>query len=93
MLCEGRRADCAYLRRTLELTDGNLSRNLSRLEEAGYVRVEKVVEGQRVRTWLSATRAGHAALRAEVAALREIIAGLDTPVRRQRTRRPLTGPA
>lgn len=93
VLCEGGRADFAYLRNTLELTDGNLSRNISRLQEAGYVRIEKMAEGRRFRTWLSATPAGRAALNAEIAALREIIAGLDAPPVRQRARQPLTGPA
>ncbi len=73
VLCEGGRADFAYLRDTLELTDGNLSRNLSRLEEAGYVHVDKVLEGRRPRTWLAATQSGRAALNSEIAALREII--------------------
>ncbi len=89
VLCEAGRADFAYLRETLELTDGNLSRNLSRLEEAGYVRVEKVLEGRRPRTWLSPTRAGRAALDAEVTALREIIARLDAPRSARPARRPL----
>jgi len=92
VLCEGGRADFAYLRETLELTDGNLSRNIRRLEEAGYVRVEKVIEGRRLRTWLSATRAGRQALDTEVTALREIIAGLDSPPGRRQARRPLTEP-
>ena len=92
VLCEGGRADFAYLRATLELTDGNLSRNISRLEEAGYVRVEKVIEGRRPRTWLSATRAGRAALDAEVDALREIIASLQASAVRQRAHRPLADP-
>jgi DNA-binding MarR family transcriptional regulator len=93
VLCEGGRADFGYLRNTLELTDGNLSRNISRLQEAGFVRIEKMAEGRRSRTWLSATPAGRAALNAEIAALREIIAGLDAPPARQRARQPLTGPA
>ncbi len=90
VLCEGGRADFGYLRETLELTDGNLSRNLSRLKDAGYVRVEKAVEGRRPRTWLSATPAGRTALDAEISALREIITGLDSPVTRRRAKRPLT---
>lgn len=57
------------------------------------MRIEKVIEGRRPRTWLSVTRAGRAALNAEVAVLREIIAGLDAPSARQRARRPLTEPA
>ncbi len=93
VLCEGGRADFAYLRDTLELTDGNLSRNLSRLEHAGYVRVEKVLEGRRPRTWLTATRAGRAALDAEVAALRELITGLHAPSTRHVGPRPLTDSA
>lgn len=89
VLCEAERADFAYLRETLELTDGNLSRNLSRLDEAGYVRVEKVLEGRRPRTWLSPTRAGRAALDAEITALSEIIARLDAPLGARPARRPL----
>ena len=73
VLGEVRRADFAYLRDTLELTDGNLSRHLAVLEEAGLVRVEKTFEGKRPRTWISATPSGRAALAAEVAALREIV--------------------
>jgi DNA-binding MarR family transcriptional regulator len=92
VLCEGGRVDFAYLRETLELTDGNLSRNIRRLEDAGYVRVDKVIEGRRPRTWLSATRAGRQALDTEVAALREIIARLDSPPARRQAPRPLTEP-
>jgi DNA-binding MarR family transcriptional regulator len=93
VLCEGGRADFAYLRATLELTDGNLSRNISKLVSAGYVRIEKIAEGRRSHTWLSATPAGRAALNAEIAALREIIAGHDAPATRRPARQPLTGQA
>lgn len=93
VLREGGRVDFAFLRDTLELTDGNLSGNLSRLENAGYVAVEKVFEGRRPRTWLSITRAGGAALDAEVAALRELLAGLDRAPAPRRGYRPLTDPA
>lgn len=93
VLCESGRADFVYLRDTLELTDGNLSRNLSRLQDAGYVRIEKVFEARRSRTWLSATPAGRAALGAEVAALREIIAGLDAAPARGQRGRPLADSA
>jgi DNA-binding MarR family transcriptional regulator len=84
VLCEGGTADFTYLRDTLGLTDGNLSRNLSKLQDAGYVRIDKVIEGRRSRTWLSVTRAGRAALRAEIAALQEIIASLQASPQRQR---------
>jgi len=64
-----------------------------RLEHAGYVRVEKVLEGRRVRTWLTATRAGQGALDAEIAALSEIINGLNTRSPRRIGPRPLTDSA
>jgi len=77
VLGEADRADFSYLRDALELTDGNLSRNLQVLEEAGYVAIEKTFEGKRPRTWVSATKSGEQALAAEVAALRELIGGVE----------------
>ena len=73
VLAEAKRVDFTYLRETLGLTDGNLSRHVQVLEEAGLVEVAKTFEGKRPRTWLSATRRGRQALAAEVAALREIV--------------------
>jgi DNA-binding MarR family transcriptional regulator len=83
VLCQGGRTDFSYLRDILDLTDGNLSRNLSKLEDAGYVRLDKVIEGRRPRTWVSATRAGRAALSAEIAALQEIIASVQPSPKNQ----------
>lgn len=39
-------ADFLYLQRETELTKGNLSAHLSKLEEAGYVAVEKTYKGK-----------------------------------------------
>jgi len=74
---EVERIDFVSLRALLELTDGNLSRHLTTLEEAGYVTQEKGYEGRRPRTWIAITRAGREALAAEIAALREIVAAAD----------------
>lgn len=73
VLSEARRADFGHLREALELTDGNLSRHISVLEEAGLVEVEKGFEGKRSRTWVMATKAGRKALREEIAALQALI--------------------
>lgn len=78
VLEEAGRADFAYLRDALGLTDGNLSRNLGVLEEAGYVAIDKLLDGRRARTWVSATDAGRAALAAELRALRELLDGIGT---------------
>ncbi len=77
VLAEVERADFSFIRRALNVTDGNLSRHLQVLEEAGYVEVSKAFEGKRPRTWVSATRHGRAALGAEVAILRELVARYD----------------
>lgn len=77
VLSEASRADFGYLRDSLALTDGNLSRHIAVLEEAGLVKVKKGFEGKRPRTWVQSTRRGRAALEAEMTALRELIARVD----------------
>jgi DNA-binding MarR family transcriptional regulator len=77
ILSEDRRADFNYLRDTLELTEGNLSRHLQVLHDAGYVRIDKTFEGRRPRTWVSLTRDGKGAFAAEVKALRLLIERFD----------------
>lgn len=73
VLAESRRADFGYLRRTLKLTDGNLSRHLQVLEAARLVEIEKVFEGRRPRTWVRATPQGRKAFSAEVATLQALL--------------------
>jgi DNA-binding MarR family transcriptional regulator len=84
VLAEADDADFAYLKESLGLTDGNLSRHLQVLEAAGYVRIDKTFEGRRPRTWVGATKAGRAAFAAELAALRDLIAGAEQPTITQR---------
>ncbi len=67
------RADFTYLRDNLGVTDGNLGRHLDVLYEAGYVEIAKTFEGRRPRTWVTITRPGRKALKAHIAALREMI--------------------
>lgn len=67
------KADFGFLRDLLELTDGNLSIHLQKLEEAGYVDIEKVFEGRRPKTWVSITVEGHSAFSAHVDALAKIL--------------------
>lgn len=67
------RADFRFLKDSLGTTDGNLGRHIQVLEEAGLVEVTKVFEDRKPRTWLSTTRQGREAFRAEVAALRELL--------------------
>jgi DNA-binding MarR family transcriptional regulator len=72
-LDEGDKADFVFLRDLLELTDGNLSVHLQRLEEANYVAVEKTFEGRRPKTWVEVTLEGRDAFAAHVNALECLI--------------------
>ncbi len=65
------------IRDDLGTTDGNLSRHLSALHDAGLVVVTKTTT-QGARTWVSMTPDGRAALRKEVAALRTMLDHVDT---------------
>jgi DNA-binding MarR family transcriptional regulator len=73
ILAAAGRADFAYLRDNLEVTDGNLGRHLEVLNDAGYIEIAKVFEGRRPRTWVSITKPGRRALKTHIAALRQMI--------------------
>lgn len=66
------KAEFAYVRDLVEITDSALSKQVSRLEEAGWVTVEKGQAGRRPRTWLHLTGEGLALYRRHVAALTAI---------------------
>ena len=54
-------ADFTYLMRETALTRGNLSVQLTRLEDAGYITIAKAFVGRTPRTTASMTKAGRAA--------------------------------
>ena len=53
-----------FIQRTLDLTGGNLTIHLRKLEGAGYVAIRKEFEGVKPRTWVRATPAGRRAFAA-----------------------------
>lgn len=73
VLAEAKRADFGYLKTTLGLTDGNLGRHLQVLADAGLVKLDKVFEQRRPRTWVTITKAGRTALAAEIDILEDLI--------------------
>ena len=62
-------ADFKFIRDTVGLSDSALSKQLTTLEEAGYVEIRKGFVGKRPRTSARLTRAGRAAFELHVAAL------------------------
>ena len=57
-------ADFIFIMGQLGLTWGNLSAHITKLEEGGYVTVEKGFKGKRPQTMLSLTRQGRKAFQA-----------------------------
>ena len=61
LLCGVKECDFLYLLHETEMNKGNLSSHLSKLEEAGYVEIEKTYRGKVPMTLLRLTRAGRTA--------------------------------
>jgi DNA-binding MarR family transcriptional regulator len=89
---EAKRVEFGYILKTLELTAGNLSGHLAILEDAGLVRTTKGYAGRRPRTWVSITRPGSVALRAEIDTLRAIVLRVDGATRLQPKADPRLAP-
>jgi DNA-binding MarR family transcriptional regulator len=66
-------ADFLYLQRETGLTKGNLSSHLARLEEAGYLTIEKTYKGKLPLTICRLTEAGRAAYVQYRIALRQFL--------------------
>lgn len=69
-------ADFIFLKNQTGLTWGNLSAHLSKLEEAGYIEVEKSFMGKRPNTELRLTTAGRQAFKAYRSRLQQLLNGL-----------------
>jgi DNA-binding transcriptional ArsR family regulator len=74
LLARVEEAEFAAVRNIVEVSDSVLSKHLSALGEAGYVRLRKAAMDGRQRTWASLTRAGRKAFASHMAALHELVA-------------------
>lgn len=71
-------ADAVFLRNMTDFTWGNLSSHLRKLEEAGYVAIEKSFKGRKPRTAIALTDKGRTALRGYRAAMLRSLEPLDS---------------
>ena len=69
----GNEVEFAYLRDLLGVTDGNLGAHLRKLEEAGYITVNKTFVERKPRTFLAANDTGRKVFQEHVKALEEIL--------------------
>jgi DNA-binding MarR family transcriptional regulator len=66
-------ADFIFLMNQTNLTWGNLSAHISKLEEAGYLTVKKTFKGKRPNTLLRLTSTGREAFRDHVRRMKRIL--------------------
>lgn len=66
-------ADFTFLMDQTGLTWGNLSAHLSKLEEAGYIEVEKAFKGKRPNTMLSLTLLGREAFKSYRRSMKQVL--------------------
>ncbi len=69
-------ADFSWLRGKTGSTDGNLGAQLMKLEEAGYISVEKKFVERKPQSVYRMTEPGRAALAEYVEALRQLLGGI-----------------
>jgi DNA-binding transcriptional ArsR family regulator len=74
-------ADFKFIRDEVGLSDSALSKQLTTLEEAGYVEIRKAFVGKRPRTSARLSKAGRAAFDLHVAALQEIVSRSGASIR------------
>jgi len=73
-------AEFSRLREIAGVSDSVLSKHLSGLVEAGYVRLTKSALDGRQRTWASFTRAGRQAFAAHMRALQALVASAEQAI-------------
>lgn len=74
MLASVDEIEFAIARETLDVSDSVLSKHLSQMQEAGYVRLRKAAFDGRQRTWLALTGKGREALDRHLRGLEAIVA-------------------
>jgi DNA-binding MarR family transcriptional regulator len=66
-------ADFVFLKNMTGLTWGNLSTHLTKLEEAGYIAINKEFKGKKPHTTISLTKQGRTAFREYKTSLQQVL--------------------
>ena len=72
-LIHGDKLEFTHLRKALSLTDGNLSVQIRKLEEAGYIKVEKTFVERKPKTFCKITAKGQKAMLAMLNTLESLV--------------------
>lgn len=74
-LADGDRITFPALQKLLDMTPGNLTTHLTKLADAGYVRIEKTFAGRKPVTFVALTHTGRAAFRRYRTHLLDLLGG------------------
>lgn len=74
-LADASSATFTELKQALDVTQGNLSVNMRKLEDAGYVTVDKRIVGRKPLTTIYITNEGRKALALYIEALNDLLGG------------------
>lgn len=75
VLAQAQEAEFARMKELTATSDSVMSKHLSALADAGFIKLRKATAEGRQRTWASITRAGRKTFENHVAALQRIVAG------------------
>ena len=66
-------ANFTFLKEATQTTDGNLSTHLTKLEESGYIKIEKMFKGKKPQTLCEITNKGRKAFKTYLEQLEQIV--------------------
>ena len=72
-LIGGDKLDFTYLRNALNLSDGNLSVQIRKLEKAGYIKVKKIFIDRKPKTFCKITSKGQKAVKNLISKLENLV--------------------
>jgi DNA-binding MarR family transcriptional regulator len=72
-LMHGDKLEFTYLRHTLKLSDGNLSVQIRKLENAGYIKIQKIFIDRKPKTFCRITRKGQMAVKNLISKLENLV--------------------
>ncbi len=75
VLVQAQQVEFSRLKELTSTSDSVMSKHLSTLADAGFLRLTKATANGRQRTWASVTGTGRKTFRSHIAALQRIIAG------------------
>ncbi len=79
VIANAKKVEFSFLAQHFELSDSDLSKQMSSLIDAGYVTPTKVGKGRTRKTWYTATKAGRQALANHIAVLNALATSVAAP--------------